>query len=67
MNFGLTLAEKRSNCAPSPARWRSGDVADCKSAYPGSIPGRASKFHCNTLEILGYLELVSLAEFHPSQ
>ena len=26
------------------ATWRSGDVADCKSAYPGSIPGVASKF-----------------------
>jgi elongation factor P--(R)-beta-lysine ligase len=26
------------------ASWRSGDVADCKSAHPGSIPGEASKF-----------------------
>ena len=26
------------------ATWRSGDAADCKSAYPGSIPGVASKF-----------------------
>ena len=25
------------------ATWRSGDAADCKSAYPGSIPGVASK------------------------
>jgi hypothetical protein len=24
------------------ASWRSGDVADCKSAHPGSIPGEAS-------------------------
>lgn len=24
------------------ARWRSGDVEDCKSSHPGSIPGRAS-------------------------
>jgi hypothetical protein len=24
------------------ATWRSGDVADCKSAHPGSIPGVAS-------------------------
>jgi hypothetical protein len=24
------------------ATWRSGDAADCKSAYPGSIPGVAS-------------------------
>jgi hypothetical protein len=28
----------------SEASWRSGDVADCKSAHPGSIPGEASKF-----------------------
>jgi hypothetical protein len=26
------------------ASWRSGDVADCKSAHPGSIPGEASNF-----------------------
>ncbi len=26
------------------ATWRSGDAADCKSAYPGSIPGVASQF-----------------------
>lgn len=26
------------------ARWRSGDVAVCKIAHPGSIPGLASKF-----------------------
>ncbi len=25
------------------ARWRSGDAADCKSVYAGSIPARASK------------------------
>ncbi len=24
------------------ATWRSGDASDCKSAYPGSIPGVAS-------------------------
>ena len=28
----------------SRATWRSGDAADCKSAYPGSIPGVASTF-----------------------
>ena len=27
---------------PGMATWRSGDAADCKSAYPGSIPGVAS-------------------------
>ena len=26
------------------ARWRSGDVEDCKSSHPGSIPGQASNF-----------------------
>lgn len=26
------------------ARWRSGDAADCKSVYAGSIPARASTF-----------------------
>ena len=26
------------------ASWRSGYVADCKSAHPGSIPGEASNF-----------------------
>ena len=26
------------------ASWRSGDAEDCKSSYPGSIPGEASKF-----------------------
>ena len=30
--------------ASSEATWRSGYVADCKSAHPGSIPGVASKF-----------------------
>ncbi|CAK0752973.1 hypothetical protein WCLP8_230009 [uncultured Gammaproteobacteria bacterium] len=25
------------------ARWQNGDAADCKSAYGGSIPPRASK------------------------
>jgi hypothetical protein len=25
------------------ASWRSGDAEDCKSLYPGSIPGEASK------------------------
>ncbi len=27
---------------PGLARWQSGDAADCKSAYGGSIPPRAS-------------------------
>ena len=31
------------------ARWRSGDAADCKSVYAGSIPARAS----NTLSADG--------------
>lgn len=29
--------------SPAEARWRSGDAADCKSVYAGSIPARASK------------------------
>ena len=29
---------------PGMARWRSGDAADCKSVYAGSIPARASIF-----------------------
>ena len=32
------------NDAPSgPALWRSGDAADCKSVYAGSIPAGASR------------------------
>ncbi len=27
------------------ATWRSGDASDCKSAYPGSIPGVASTLY----------------------
>ena len=42
-------AEIRGDFAPArmhepEATWRSGDAADCKSAYPGSIPGVASIF-----------------------
>lgn len=29
--------------APWSATWRSGYAPDCKSVYPGSIPGVASK------------------------
>ena len=35
-------------CSLVLAPWRSGDAADCKSVYPGSIPGGAS----NTLSLL---------------
>lgn len=44
---GLVLPS-RFSCAADHARrvtratWRSGDASDCKSAYPGSIPGVAS-------------------------
>ena len=39
----LTARTKGSICAVRiEARWRSGDVEDCKSSHPGSIPGRAS-------------------------
>ncbi len=30
------------------ARWQSGDAADCKSVYAGSIPTRASKICKNS-------------------
>src|SRR5215218_10446512 len=33
---------KLASYPPCGATWRSGDAADCKSAYPGSIPGVAS-------------------------
>ncbi len=33
----------RSNRRACEASWRSGDAEDCKSLYPGSIPGEASK------------------------
>ena len=32
------------------ATWRSGDAADCKSAYPGSIPGVASNLLAKCLD-----------------
>lgn len=33
-------------------RWQSGDVADCKSAYAGSIPARTSNYTHNPLIFL---------------
>ena len=33
----------RGACSET-ARWQSGDAADCKSVYAGSIPTRASNF-----------------------
>ena len=35
------------------ARWRSGDVTDCKSVNPGSIPGRASRMRNQRVLPLG--------------
>jgi hypothetical protein len=34
---------------PREVPWRSGDAPDCKSVYPGSIPGGTSIFllHCD--------------------
>ena len=32
------------------ARWQSGDAADCKSVYAGSIPTRASTFINNNVK-----------------
>ena len=44
--------ESRGSLGPSSrARWQSGYAADCKSAYLGSIPGRASKLHRSSGEI----------------
>ena len=40
-NHGLT-AEAKARIGAALARWRSGDAADCKSVYAGSIPARAS-------------------------
>ena len=42
------------------ARWQSGDAADCKSVYAGSIPARASiinftSVHSNSLKTLNPL------------
>ena len=44
IDYSLVIpqVEFGSGWANSEATWRSGDVADCKSAYPGSIPGVAS-------------------------
>jgi hypothetical protein len=36
-------------------RWQSGDVADCKSAYVGSIPARTSRFFRRFLEIARFV------------
>ena len=39
--------------APLPPRevpWRSGDAPDCKSVYPGSIPGGTSIFYTQHTE-----------------
>ena len=43
--------------APLPPRevpWRSGDAPDCKSVYPGSIPGGTSNFLIKLLFLLDY-------------
>jgi hypothetical protein len=41
---GWTQASLALEILPGWATWRSGDAADCKSVYPGSIPGVASNF-----------------------
>lgn len=40
--FKCRFVGKMKTIAASEARWRSGDAADCKSVYAGSIPARAS-------------------------
>ncbi len=42
-NVGKTRHLELQRPISNRATWRSGDAADCKSAYPGSIPGVASK------------------------
>ena len=42
--------------ATSMAPWRSGDAADCKSVYPGSIPGGTSNNIFKSLFLLHYLK-----------
>jgi hypothetical protein len=45
------------------ASWRSGDAEDCKSLYPGSIPGEASKKLINKINDLPEIEPVMPAYF----
>src|ERR1044071_4900337 len=40
------------------ATWRSGDAADCKSAYPGSIPGVASNIRLGVHALQSSLALL---------
>ena len=40
---------------PRTAPWRSGYAADCKSVYPGSIPGGASIDALKSLFLLYFL------------
>ncbi len=45
------------------ARWRSGDVEDCKSSHPGSIPGRASNlisYRCHMTRCTAAIALGSM-------
>ncbi len=42
------------------ASWRSGDAEDCKSLYPGSIPGEASNFPKKHIISIVYGEYTSI-------
>ncbi len=42
------------------ARWRSGDVEDCKSSHAGSIPARASNFFAAKLQKCSILQIEHL-------
>ena len=44
VNLDCVAGEDLLYDAPWSATWRSGYAPDCKSVYPGSIPGVASKF-----------------------
>ena len=39
------------------ARWRSGDAADCKSVYAGSIPARASNSSRQFRRLYGFVKV----------
>ncbi len=43
MRLTISPAAADKPAYPAPVRWQSGDAADCKSAYAGSIPARTSK------------------------
>ena len=46
---------------PPMARWQSGDAADCKSVYAGSIPTRASIYFIkNPIKSMSYSDSIAI-------